>query len=562
MENKIRILPVADRAVLIDLPDLDSALALFQQLNADSLSGVTELVPAAKTILVSFDTDIVSAGHVSSWCLERYRQILAQQSVVHGSSALSQSELVEIPVQYDGEDLGSVAEYLGITVQELVERHTGTDFIGAFAGFAPGFVYLSNGDPIFTGIPRLETPRTRVPASSVAVAGDFSAIYPKVSPGGWRLLGTTPEQMWNLQRSRPALIQPGFRVRFRNLQASNKIYSLPNQSQVSNQTEAETKARKTDSDKKISQNEYVEIIAAGVQTLIQDYGRPGLTSMGVSASGALDKAAMSMANQLVGNPVSYPVLENALGGLQLRFHCPTMVAVTGAESSVRLTTSSGVRIPASANNSLRVDAGNILKLGGNRAGMRFYVAVRGGFALDSVLGSLATDTLAGVGPEPVRNGDKLPIYTKEQLVQDTSLTKPVLSLSNAKTAHRKLPAPGETAVLNIIPGPRDDWFKKNALQNLVRQKWQVTAQSNRVGLRLHSKNPIKRAINAELPSEGTVSGAIQVPASGQPVLFLADHPLTGGYPVIAVVVSQDIDLLGQIPIGAFIQFQLPDQDRP
>lgn len=542
----IRILPAGDKAVLLDLPNLDITLALFQRLNANIPAGVTELVPAAKTILISFDITVINFSQIKSWCLHCYGDFAA--GALPKSQAMANTELVEIPVNYNGQDLESVAQHLGLSITELIERHTGSDFIAAFAGFAPGFVYLSQGDPCFTNIPRLDTPRTRVPASSVAVAGDFSAVYPKSSPGGWRLLGTTPVSMWDLNRARPALVQPGFRVRFTDLSKPGVSYSLPATTPVQATT--------------VDDNAGIQVINPGVQTLVQDFGRSGLTAMGVSASGALDRAAMQLANSLVGNPANYAVLENAMGGLQLRFKQPAIIAISGAELSVTLTTDSGVRIPAAANSCLFVETGNVLKLGNTRAGMRAYLAVRGGFAIAPVLGSMATDTLAGIGPKPIHKNSVLPIYNAEQIANNSELFSLDKSLSAPRPAHLSLPAPGQTIKLPIILGPRNDWFTKSAITNLLGQKWQVSAQSNRVGLRLQAAIGLERQQNHELPSEGTVAGAIQVPASGQPVLFLADHPLTGGYPVVAVLHSDYLDIAAQIPIGAFIQFQLQDQGRP
>lgn len=544
--HKIRVLPVGDRAVLLDLADLDAALAIYQLLNSQVLPGVIAIVPAAKTILISFDRKKLRASQVRHWVDSAVGKIQSGTTTADDKQLTADSPLVEIPVKYDGQDLGQVAEYLGISTAELIKRHTGTEFIGAFAGFAPGFVYLANGDPCFTNIPRLPTPRTRVPASSIAVAGDFSAIYPKVSPGGWQLLGTTPERMWDLDRSNPALIKPGYRVRFYDLANSGRTYSLP------------AEPKKPHTNKTLSN--YLEMVSPGVQTLVQDFGRPGLTSLGVSNSGALDRRAMSAANALVGNPLDYPVLENAMGGLHIKFHADVRIAITGAQTNVILSTESGVRIPAASNTPIRAAAGNILKLGPARAGMRFYIAVQGGFDMPSVLGSYATDILAGIGPEPLKRGDKLAVYHFDDQAESVAQKNDDQSALISSVITRKLPKPHQLINLDIIAGPRNDWFAESALRDLTEQQWQVSAQSNRVGLRLQSDRPLQRIKNSELPSEGTIAGAIQVPASGQPVLFLADHPLTGGYPVIAVLASKYLDLAGQIPINALLKFNLVEAD--
>lgn len=146
--HKINVLPVGDSAVLVDLADLNSALALFQQLNSQQPSGVIELVPAAKTILISFDCEALKLYQLRAWIQAEYAKIQDNLAGNDEKSFAINSPLVEVPANYDGQDLGQVADYLGISTAELIERHTGTEFIAAFAGFAPGFVYLSNGDPV------------------------------------------------------------------------------------------------------------------------------------------------------------------------------------------------------------------------------------------------------------------------------------------------------------------------------------------------------------------------------------------------------------------------------
>jgi allophanate hydrolase subunit 2 len=178
--------------------------------------------------------------------------------------------------------------------------------------------------------------------------------------------------------------------------------------------------------------------------------------------------------------------------------------------------------------------------------MRAYLAVRGGFDIAPVLGSAATDTLAVVGPEPVAAGSVLALKGERAGLTSVSLDEaPAFGL----------PSAGDIVTLDVVLGPRTDWFTQKGVETLTGQLWQVTPQSNRVGIRLAGAVPLERKDSAELPSEGTATGAIQVPHSGQPVLFLADHPLTGGYPVIGAVADHHLDLAGQIPVNASIRFR-------
>lgn len=288
----------------------------------------------------------------------------------------------------------------------------------------------------------------------------------------------------------------------------------------------------------------LEVRAPGLLTLLQDGGRPGLAGQGVCASGALDQGARRTANRLAGNPSDAACLETVGGGLQLSSHDETVVAVTGADAPLTLTTASGMRLSVPRYQPLALAHGDVLAIGEPVAGARCYVAARGGFDVAPVLGSRSTDTLAQVGPPALAAGDRLALcaVARGAIVGDVELPPD------------DLPSVHEDVLLDVVPGPRTDWFTPEAVALLARQRWRVTPQSNRVGLRLAGDTPLTRAIAQELPSEGTVTGAIQVPASGQPVLFLADHPLTGGYPVIACVAPHHLDRAGQIPVNAWVRF--------
>lgn len=532
----MRILPASDQAVLVELGDLRETLALFQAWQSEPLPGVEEIVPAARTLLVAFRPSAVSAAQVAAHARCLHRSLVRRAAGVPGAAG----RLVEIPVRYNGEDLDTVAGLLGITVAELIERHTGCEYQAAFAGFAPGFVYLAGGHPSFQ-VPRRSAPRTRVPAGSVAVAGDFSAVYPADSPGGWQLLGVTPCRMWDLRRAEPALVQPGFRVRFLDMARPGVFVSLPPETAVPVHGLATGFEADHDADA-------LEIETAGLQTLVQDLGRTGKTGMGVSASGALDRGALRQANRIVGNPSGTPALEVLLGGLRLRCRGRAVVAVTGAQAPLTLTSAAGRCLPAFIGQPLALDDGDVLAIGTPVAGVRCYLAVRGGFAIEPVLGSCATDTLAQVGPAPLAPGMTIAV----------GAAVPHERLGAVLPDHAPpsaLPTADSIVTLDVVLGPRTDWFTPAALATLLAQEWRVTPQSNRVGMRLAGDTPLARSRLDELPSEGTVVGAIQVPANGQPVLFLADHPLTGGYPVMAAVASHHLDLVAQIPVGARLRFR-------
>jgi len=288
----------------------------------------------------------------------------------------------------------------------------------------------------------------------------------------------------------------------------------------------------------------LEVLRCGPLALIQDAGRFGHADLGVGASGAADRGSYRTANRVVGNAPGAATIECVLGGLVLLATQDGLVAVTGADAPVTVDGE-----PAERGQPIAVRAGQRIRLGTPRSGLRSYLAVAGGVDVPAVLGSRSTDTLSGLGPAALRRGDLLPIGSHPQPVG----SEPALALT-------PLPAGGITT-LRVTTGPRADWFV--APTDLAVGQWVVSADSNRVGLRLDRPPDaadgdapgLRRLDGRELPSEGLVLGAVQVPPSGQPALFLADHPVTGGYPVIAVVRTADVDRAAQLRPGQLLRFR-------
>ncbi|MDI7861849.1 5-oxoprolinase/urea amidolyase family protein [Rhizobiaceae bacterium n13] len=522
----MRFLPVSLTTILVELADLDETLALFASLQVEPVKGIEEMVPAARTLMIRFRPEVLTPEELASNLSGRDLTARAAPS----------DTVVEIPVSYDGEDLEEVARLVDLSPEEVVRRHTESEFTVAFCGFAPGFGYLVGGDPTLH-VPRRQSPRTRIPAGSVALAGAFSGVYPQASPGGWQIIGTTPLKMWDLSREPAALFQPGYRVRFFDVTKrgmSTPVVATADETPVAADGAGE------------GPSPAFKVLAAPMPALFQDLGRPGQAGQGVSASGALDRGSLVAANRTVGNSADQPCLEITLGGLSFECLERSVVALTGAPCPITVRDRGGVSFAAEVYQPIPLEAGDTVTLGAPPVGMRTYLAVRGGFDVRPVLGSASTDTLAVVGPEPVTAGAKLGIKIPGKGTESVSLTE---------TPPQPLPAAGDIVTLDVVMGPRTDWFTEAAIQRLTEQLWLVTPQSSRVGIRLSGETPLEKLDTTELPSEGTATGAIQVPHSGQPVLFLADHPLTGGYPVIATVAEYHLDLAGQVPVNARIRFR-------
>ncbi|MEU1405244.1 biotin-dependent carboxyltransferase family protein [Streptomyces sp. NPDC005728] len=276
------------------------------------------------------------------------------------------------------------------------------------------------------------------------------------------------------------------------------------------------------------------VVRAGALTTVQDRGRTGYAHLGVPRSGALDPHAAALVNRLAGNPPDAAVLETTLDGCALRPRSAVTVAVGGAPCPVTV----GGR-PAAWGAPVVVPAGALLEVGAAVAGVRAYVAVSGGIAVEPVLGSRSTDLLSGLGPPPLTDGMVLPLGTP---------TGPPARVD-------AVPQPGPPAelVLRVTLGPREDWFTARAVRDLTTRAYRVSSASNRIGLRTEGP-ALERARTGELHSEGMVLGAVQVPPDGRPVVFLADHPTTGGYPVIAVVGAADLPAAAQAVPGTPVRF--------
>ncbi|QKE83312.1 biotin-dependent carboxyltransferase family protein [Arthrobacter sp. NEB 688] len=283
----------------------------------------------------------------------------------------------------------------------------------------------------------------------------------------------------------------------------------------------------------------LEVLRTGPQVLLEDAGRPGLAAVGVGRSGAADRAAHRLACRLLGHADAPAALEVLLGGLVVRARGRMLVAVTGAVGPLAL---DGRPVPPAA--VLELVDGAELALGAPASGLRSYLAVRGGLDVPAVLGSRSTDVLAGLGPPPVRVGDVLPVGAAPA------------TFPHVDHAARWAPPTGDV-VLDVLPGPRSSWV--GGLDAVVRGGWVVGPDSDRVGVRLRPVGPpllrLPEHAGVELASEGMVRGAVQLPPGGEAVVFLADHPVTGGYPVVAVLTDAAADRAAQLRPGESVRLR-------
>lgn len=450
----------------------------------------------------------------------------ALEAALAPGSALAGGHELDIPVVYGGDsgpDLEEVATRSGLSASAVVERHAAPSYLAFMLGFMPGFAYLGPVAPSLVGL-RRATPRLRVPAGSVGVAGRQTGIYPRECPGGWEIIGRTNAVLFDPTRTPAARIQPGDRVRFVPV---DRLDPLP---PVESPRVAQHAVPS------------VTVIMPGLLTTVQDAGRWGHQSIGVPVGGALDARALTVANAAVGNPHDAAAIEVTLTGLELRFERPCTVAIAGADLGAEL---NGAAAPLHAPLSCR--PGSRLRFAERRAGARAYLALAGGVDVPLVLGSRSTELGAGFGGvlgRALRAGDQLGIGVPLQRATPSS-SAPLPSASR-----------GAPTVLRVLAGPHDEWFDSAALEALERQRFTVTPQSNRVGYRLSAPAPLARRDSGEMISDATVAGGIQVPPDGQPILLMADRQVTGGYPILATVITADLSLAAQLAPGDAVTFEI------
>ena len=435
----------------------------------------------------------------------------------------ARTSVVEIPVVFDGDDLDEVAADLGRSIGDVVDLLTGVDLEVAFLGFAPGFPYLVGLPGPLAGLSRRATPRVSVPAGSVAVAGGYAAVYPRSTPGGWNLLGRTGMTLFDPQVPPYARLRAGDTVRFR----AADVPLTPGDPVAARRPPLTAEGHR-----------WLRVLDPGLFTLVQDVGRPSLGTVGVPVAGPADPVAMTLANRLVGNPDGSATLEVTARGPSLAFGADLHLAVVGASAGAV-----DLRVddrPAPTDAVVPVRAGQVVTVGAVRSGLRAYVALAGGLQTPQVVGSKSSDVLSGLGTGPLVIGDHL------------GVGMPGRPHGLLTSAHDAL-ASGDP--IRVLAGPTVFDEAGRELGALVASAWEVGADSNRIGVRLRCTDTLLHPPLAGIPSTGMLTGAIQVPPDGAPIVLLPDHATVGGYPVIATVITADLGRLGQLRSGDVVHFE-------
>jgi KipI family sensor histidine kinase inhibitor len=534
----IRSVPVGalralgDRAFLIGVEHPAAGRAVTAALRR--LIGETGFDIEGLDIVVGSGTVLVSLLDPAAE-LEELRPAVAQAQAETGVGAGGgrprgdPGRLVTVPCVFDGPDLDEVARAAGCSPDAVAAHVTAAPLSVSVLGFSPGFAYLDGLPEPLRAVPRRAHPRPVVPAGSVAIANGYAAIYPTASPGGWQLVGRTGVPLFFPDEAPYAVLAPGDRVLFKAAGPSDA--ATPPQLTVP----AWTPPANT--------REVVEVVTPGLRAVLQDGGRRSVAAAGVPWAGPADPVSFTLANRLVGNRDDAAALEMTIAGLKLRGLGDCHVAVVGASPDLWV---DGDAIGEGRVTPLR--DGTVLEIRSLRAGCRTYVAVAGGFVGPRLFGSVATDQLSGLGPGALVPGQRLHAGPWSPPLGD-HLVAPAVAAGGAE---------GGTLDLHVVPGPHPEGFGPDALERLADCEFTVDASSNRVGLRLLADGPAavprpSGAVAGGLDSHGVVTGVVQVPAGGQPVVLLPDHATLGGYPVLAVVASADHGRLGQCAPGSRVR---------
>ena len=499
---------LADGALLAGYPDLPEAAAnqaarsLAAGLSREGPAWLLDAIPAARTLLVIFDPDRL--GHSG-----------VEERLLRASTAPSPAppRTIHLPTCYAGEagpDLHEIAKAAGLAASDLVRLHRSAEHRVAFLGFAPGFAYM-RGAPRELSLPRLPTPRVRVPARSVAVADGYTGIYPEESPGGWHLIGRVAATLFDPAATPPSLLLPGDRAVFDPIEPAELAA-------FESTCEGERVAAPP-------VEPILRVEKPGAFTVVQGGPRHGLGALGVGAGGAMDLASLAVANGLAGNSPFAGALEAAIAGPDLLLLADTTFAVPGALAETRL----DGKLVAGPGPHLG-KRGARLAVGPIRGGLRAYLAFAGGLALSA----------PGTRSRPLRSGDLV------GLAQEPA-PRPF-------AAPRRIRVPREGAIeLRALPGPQWDFFTSEGRETFFSAPFRATPQSDRRGLRLDGPR-IDLSRPSDIPPEGTAPGSVQVPGAGLPIVLGPDRPVTGGYAKIATIVSADLPLLAQARPGTMIRF--------
>ena len=528
--------------------------ALKNALLSLKADGITEMVTTYAALAVHFESTLIRRKDLIAKIEAVLPEIMVaeteagpeKENPAHGGSEAGQVK--EIPVLYGGEagpDLSDCAAKEGKTEEEIIRIHTSHEHYIYMLGFSPGHPYSARDEESFS-FGRRETPRVRIPERSVVVQRNLTNITPFSQPCGWQVIGSTPLDITDYGRNKPFLFEAGDRLKF-------KAIDRAEYDRIREKEEKRRQAEKENAeaifgggldggpaDGRGDSPADLEILSPGLMTTVQDDGRYGYQTYGVSPAGPMDARAFHLANLLAGNAQNTAALELCVTGPEIRVNKNTTVALCGADFGVKI---DGVPVPSYAG--VPVQKGQVISFTPAKRGRYGYLAFRGGIYVPEVMGSRATlmkNQLGGVSGRKLAAGDRL------KLGFGLLLNGPERRLPAEVPAAKE-----ETVTLRVVKGPQDDMFTKESLRYFFNHGAVVTDACDRQGARLQAK-PLEFTGAKDIVSDGISFGAIQVPGDGQPILLLADRQTTGGYAKLGTVITADLGKAGQLQPGQQVRF--------
>ena len=541
---------LGDRSLLLDFSGSANPLQEIHGLSSELFflkpQWASEIIPGLDSLVIELNFTNAQPAQVRLVAQKELEKIYAAfVKRKNKNSNSTQSHRIQVCYHPDvAPDLADIAKACGLTVETTIQLHKEATYSVDILGFMPGFAYFSGLNPKLR-LPRLPSPRPVVPLGSVAIAELQTAIYPRSTPGGWNLIGRSPEILFDITKEQPGLFMPGDKMQIVEISLD----------EFTRQAELHLKQNSTPKTVPAEKNHppagTMTFKQAGAYTTIQDAPRSGLSHWGVGPGGAVDLDALQLANALVGNPINEAGLEISATGPTLLFSEDACIAWVGATCSCLV---DGKRVPG--NRPVWVGAGSTLQFQTLNPGMRTILAIGGGIDSPTILGRKSAHLSADIGPKRLTKGDVLPL-SKTGLALRSPFLKQLKESAHLPCCPKwqiRSPYTNSKQINPIycMPGPHLPFLAAKDREAFWRTVWTVSKQSNRMGIRLEGDFALKKAL-PNIPSQAIHFGTVQFPPSQEPIVMLSEHQTTGGYPRLAEVIASEQSKLAQLTPGSHVQ---------
>ena len=535
---------IGDHSVLIDFSKSKDALKEIHELSkllfANKPLWAAEIVPGLDSLVIQLQYGQDNPYEIRQTAFADLEKI-AKQLEKQKKSKTYPNKIHRIQVCYQPDvalDLLTIAKASKLSPEQVVTLHKSSLYTVDILGFMPGFAYFSGLNPKLR-LPRLASPRPAVPKGSVAIAELQTAIYPRTTPGGWNIIGRSPNVLFDIEHNPPGLFMAGDQMQIEEI-------SLDEFQRLDKQFHPPEIIRALDKDKAS-----IELLQSGTFTSIQDNPRSGLSHWAVGPGGACDLSSLHLANALVGNPLDAAAIEMTSSGPSLLFHETTCIAWVGAECDGII---DGQRIPG--NRPIWLKKGTTLKFSSLNPGFRTVLAIGGGLKVPNILGRAGSHISADIGPKRLEKGDLLQLKDPKAPLRSPFLKNLLRedALPCFPKWHIRSPFVPINAITRVhcLAGPHLSFLTVKERESFWSTTWKVSKQSNRMGVRLEGDFKLKKDL-PNIPSQAITFGTVQFPPSQEPIIMLAEHQTTGGYPRLAEVIHADLTKLAQVKPGNAIQ---------